>query len=65
MFFLSFEEIPDEEDRPPRRIWLDHEALESHFALLKAKREREGKGDTTLEGESVQNAAARDLVAGG
>lgn len=64
MFFLSFDELP-EEDRPHRRIWLDTEAMESHFAALKAKREREAKGDTTLEGEPVRNAAARDLVAGG
>jgi hypothetical protein len=64
MFFLSFEELP-EEDRPPKKIWLDNEAMESHFAALKAKRKREAEGDTTLEGESVQNTAARDLIAGG
>lgn len=64
MFFIGFEELA-EEDRPPRKIWLDSEAMESHFAALKAKRERESKGDTTLEGVPVQNSAARDLIAGG
>lgn len=63
MFFLSFDELAEDE-RPPKKIWLDTEAMESHFAAVKAKREREVKGDTTLEGESVQNKAARDLVSG-
>lgn len=63
MFFISFDELPEEE-RPPRKIWLDTEALESHFSALKAKREREAKGDKTLEGEPVQNKAARDLISG-
>lgn len=63
MFFISFDEL-EEEERPPRKIWLDTEALESHFAMLKAKRKREAEGDTTLEGEPVQNKAARELLSG-
>lgn len=63
MFFLSFDELVEEE-RPPKKIWLDTEAIESHFAMLKEKHKREAKGDTTLEGESVQNKAAKALVSG-
>lgn len=36
---LSWEELPDEE-RPPKRIWLDSEKLSLHFARVKRDRER-------------------------
>jgi hypothetical protein len=64
MFFLSFEELAEDE-RPSKKIWLDSEALEAHFAQVKAKRKREVKGDSTLEGESVSNKAASGLIVGG
>lgn len=71
LIFIGFEEMPEDE-RPPRSIWLEEEALGSWFQRVKEERERKygtdkGKGnnDTLLEGESVQNKAARSLVAGG
>lgn len=63
MFFISFDEL-SEDERPPKRIWLDTEALQAWFDGVKRKRERESGGDSTMEGESVQNKAASVLVSG-
>lgn len=63
MFFLSFDELAEEE-RPPKKIWLDTDALSAWFENVKRKREREAKGDSTLEGESVSNKAASALISG-
>lgn len=57
--FLSFEEFPREE-RPPRRIWFDPEAMESHWQQVKAK--WAGKGDGPSAGPAQENLAARDLI---
>lgn len=70
LIFIGFGELPKEE-RPPRSIWLDEEKLGSWFEQVERDRERKyggkgkGGGDTTLEGESVQNKAAEALIAGG
>lgn len=63
MYFLSFDEL-SEEERPPKKIWLDSEKLHDWFEMVKRNRERESKGDTILEGEPVQNKAASALVSG-
>jgi hypothetical protein len=61
--FLSFEELP-EEDRPPRRIWLNNEALKEHFAAVKARRKAEADPNAPDPIEDpVDNPAARDLIA--
>jgi hypothetical protein len=41
---LSFDELPSDE-RPPRRIWRDPDALEQHFAKVKKMREAKWGGD--------------------
>ena len=37
LLFLSWEELPEDE-RPPRAIWLDNEALHEHFDEVRAAR---------------------------
>lgn len=66
LIFLSFEELP-QEDQPPRRIWLDGERLRSWFQQVKRRRDERmrGSGDSSYEtGEMEENDAARQLVAG-
>lgn len=62
--FLSFEELPSEE-QPPKKIWLDGEKLEEWFAAVKKNREDmySGKGDKQIE-DPVDNAAANGLIVG-
>lgn len=65
-FFISFDELPDDE-RPPRRIWDDNEKLHTHFAWVKAERDRKYGGKGTSDGpagEVEQNQATRSLVVG-
>lgn len=67
MVFIGFEELPSEE-RPPRKIWLDSEAMRSWFAEVERQREKKWgnkDGDTLMEGETVENKAAESLIAGG
>lgn len=66
--FLSFEELPDDE-RPPKRIWDDSEALTAHFRWVKQERERKyksggGGSSSDDDAEDKQNSLARDLVVG-
>lgn len=62
MIFLSFEEMP-EEDRPPRKIWLDDVKLVAHFDRLKEKRKTEAGGDT-VPGDMQENPLAKEMVVG-
>jgi hypothetical protein len=65
MYFIGFDELPDDE-RPPRRIWLDSEQLQSWFVQVKADRDRKyGTGDKlgAIE-DPKENAAAGSLVVG-
>lgn len=68
--FLSFEDL-EENERPPRAIWLDGEQMTAWFEDVKRRREEKygGGGD----GESgwdrtvtnpVSNPAAKDLIVG-
>jgi hypothetical protein len=65
LMFLSFDELPEDE-RPPRRIWHDGEALREHFEAVKRsrRREAEGHGSTRIE-DPVDNQAAKELIVGG
>jgi hypothetical protein len=60
--FLKFDELPKDE-RPPRRIWLDHDAMSSWWAHVERLREEkyggDGKGDMT---DYDENAAAKELM---
>lgn len=66
--FISFDELPKEE-RPPKTIWLDEEKLGAWFQKVEQDRKRrygsDGKpGDSVLEGETVENKAAKALISG-
>lgn len=67
LIFLSFEELPQEE-QPPRRIWLDGERLRDWFRQVKRKREdrmRSESGNSSYEtSEMEENDAARQLLVG-
>lgn len=67
LIFISWDELPDEE-RPPRWMWMDDEALAAHFEMVKADRERESRTGKSKLGpieDPVSNAAAKDLLVGG
>lgn len=63
LMFLGFEEMP-EEDAPPKRIWLDDDALTSHFSHLKEKRKAEmNPNGSQPSGEPMkQNSLAREMI---
>lgn len=58
--FLGFDELPKDE-RPPRRIWLDNDAMRSHWAYVEQRR-KEKYGDGDDDGEYESNSAAKDLI---
>lgn len=66
LIYLSFEELPAEE-QPPRRIWRDGEALNSWFEEVQRKRKAQyggsGGWDQSIE-DPVENQAAKDLLVG-
>lgn len=63
LLFLSFmEELPDDE-RPPRRIWLNPGKLKEHFAAVKKRREEKYGGSGNEIEDAKQNAAAKALIA--
>lgn len=62
--FLGFEEFPREE-RPPRNIWFNPEAMESHWQRVKAKWAGKGDNFDAPFGSSEENLAARDLISYG
>jgi hypothetical protein len=63
--FLSFEELPEKE-RPPKRIWLNSDAMEEWWADVKAMRkaEMEGKGGDESSGPMMKNALRDRLLIG-
>jgi hypothetical protein len=66
LMFLGFEELPDEE-RPPKRIWLNAKLLKEHFEAVKRARKAaySGSGDSSREIEDpVENEAAKGLIVG-
>lgn len=60
--FLSFDEL-EEDERPPKRIWLDGEAMKDWFREVKRKRKEKygGDGHQPID-DPVQNAAAKGLI---
>jgi hypothetical protein len=66
LIFISWQENLEEEEQPPRRIWLDDEQLKEHFAAVKQRRKErfEIKGGGEIE-NPVENEAAKALVVGG
>lgn len=66
--YLSFDELPEDE-RPPKRIWLDADQITEWFSDVKRRREEKysggGRGgwDKSIV-DPVQNEAAKGLIVG-
>lgn len=60
MFYLSLEEVPDE-DRPPHSIWADNAKMRGWFKEVKARHERKARGVEDID-DPVQNSAADMLI---
>lgn len=66
VLIISFDDLAEEE-RPPRRIWLDADQLHAWFDEVRRKRKEQYSGDRDGPGpidDPVQNEAARDLIVG-
>lgn len=61
--FASYDELPDEE-RPPRKIWWDKDAMRTWWTMVERKRdEKYGTGDKPPAGTSEErNALVEELV---
>jgi hypothetical protein len=59
--FLDFEELPKDE-RPPKSIWEDTEAMKEHFEAVEARRKEKVSGNDIED--PVENEAAKDLLVG-
>lgn len=59
LVYLSFDELPKDE-RPPKRIWTDGEALKAWFDRVEQDRERKAQGKEIED--PVDNAAAAGLI---
>ena len=57
---LSWYELP-EDDRPPERIWLDDEALQSHFDGVDQKRKAGSRGTEVVPQDLDQNELTAQL----
>jgi hypothetical protein len=63
LYFLKFEEIPYEEDRPPRHIWLEPERMERWWKDVKQAQEARYKGEPA-ERDMTQNEMVAELFPG-
>jgi hypothetical protein len=63
LMFLGFEEMPEDE-APPKKIWLDGEALTKHFKWLKEKRKAEMNGNGSQEASEPmkENSLAKQMI---
>ncbi len=62
---IGFDEL-DEDERPPKRYWLDNERLEAWFKEVRRRRTQKyggGGGPGPIE-DPVDNEAARSLLVG-
>lgn len=64
LMVIGFDEL-DEDERPPKRIWLDGERMSAWFKEVRRRRREKysGKGAGEIE-DPVQNQAAKDLLVG-
>jgi hypothetical protein len=63
LYFLKFEEIPYEEDRPPKHIWLDPDKMEDWWRAVKESQEARYKGETSVR-EMPQNELLAEMFPG-
>lgn len=62
LIFLSFEELPKDE-QPPRKIWLDDEELKRHFAAVEQKRKDEADPNRSASEEPMKsNSLAKQMI---
>lgn len=63
--FLSFEDLPTE-DRPARHIWLNPDAMDEHWEMVKRRREDRYKsgGSTYAEDDDIDDPVQSDLTDG-
>lgn len=62
MAFLKFQEMPDDE-APPKRIWLDGDAISEHFREVNRKMKAQyGNSDSSGEVSEERNGAASMLL---
>lgn len=61
--FIAWEQLAEEE-QPPRRIWLDGEALTEWFNEVKRKRRSEADPNHQVIEDPVENDAAKSLFGG-
>jgi len=61
LMFLGFEELSTE-DRPPRSIWTNAEALNSHFERIRRDHEARYGGGRHTDGSEEQRNATLDLL---
>lgn len=63
LVFLTYEELESEE-RPPKKIWLDGEAMSKWWKAVKRRREAKysGKGSDDIDGPVERNALADELL---
>lgn len=67
LHFLKFDEL-EEDERPPRNIWLDGQEMSAHWAQVKRRREekyggKDGSSDVHDDpGGYTDNPAAKDLM---
>jgi hypothetical protein len=59
LYFLTFDELPYPEDRPPKRIWLDSEKMADWWRAVKERR----TGDQEVA-EMPQNEALKEMFPG-
>lgn len=62
LLVLGWEELPKDE-RPPRRMWVDDQALVAHFERVEQERERKYGGGSGPVEDPVSNPAASALIA--
>jgi hypothetical protein len=63
LYFLSFEEVPDPEDRPPKYLWLDEERLAQWWKEVRERREAKFKGEPAIN-DMPQNQALKEIFPG-
>jgi hypothetical protein len=65
---LRWRENLDDHEVPPKRIWLNGDALKAWFETVKSNRRREMRGEDPDRSQDiedpVENAAARGLLVG-
>lgn len=59
LYFLTFEQLTDDADRPPKRIWLDNEKMSEWWRVVKERRE----GDREIA-KMPQNEMLKDIFPG-